>query len=122
VRCRHAWTRPAEPWRSSKSDAIHAQLAEQRYLATLAEQELSEHRQATEQSATALARYRLEAVSGVVAESLATTASQILSTRIEPLVNEVTHRWKRVFGERGALRLGADGRLFHCQRSRGDSL
>jgi DNA repair exonuclease SbcCD ATPase subunit len=92
-------------------DALHAQLAEQRHLATLAEQELTEHRQATEQSVTALARYRLEAVSGVVAESLATTAAQILSTRIEPLATEVTHRWKRVFGERGALRLDADGRL-----------
>jgi DNA repair exonuclease SbcCD ATPase subunit len=95
----------------AQSDAIHAQLAEQRHLATLAQQELTEHQQATEQSATAFARYRLQAVSGVVAESLATTASQILSTRIGPLATEVTHRWKRVFGERGVLRLDADGRL-----------
>jgi DNA repair exonuclease SbcCD ATPase subunit len=95
----------------TQSDAIHAQLAEHRHLATLAEQELTEHRQATEQSATALARYRLEAVSGVVAESLAAAASEILSTRIEPLANEVMHRWKRVFGDQGTLRLGANGGL-----------
>jgi DNA repair exonuclease SbcCD ATPase subunit len=95
----------------SQIDAIHALLAGQRHLATLAEQDLTEHRQAAEQSAAAYARYRLQAVSGVVAESLAATASEILSTRIEPLGNEVMHRWKRVFGERGALRLGVDGRL-----------
>jgi DNA repair exonuclease SbcCD ATPase subunit len=95
----------------SQMDVIHAQLAEQHHLATRAEQELTEQRQTAEQSATAYARYRLEAVSGVVAESLAAAASEILSTRIEPLANEVMHRWKRVFGERGALRLGADGRL-----------
>jgi DNA repair exonuclease SbcCD ATPase subunit len=95
----------------TQSDAIHAQLAEQRHLAMLAERELTEHRQATEQSATAFARYRLQAVSEVVARSLAATATEILSTRIEPLADEVTHRWKRVFGERGALRLDVDGRL-----------
>jgi DNA repair exonuclease SbcCD ATPase subunit len=95
----------------SEIDDIHARLAEQRHLATLVEQELTEHRQAAERSAVAFARYRLEAVSGVVAESLATAASEILSTRIEPLANEVMHRWKHVFGERGSLRLGADGRL-----------
>jgi DNA repair exonuclease SbcCD ATPase subunit len=95
----------------AQSDTIHAQLAEQGHLAKLAQQELAEHRHATEQSVTAFARYRAQAVASVVAESLAATAAEILTTRIEPLANEVMHRWKRVFGERGALRLDAGGRL-----------
>lgn len=39
------------------------------------------------------------------------TADQILVERIDPLAAQVRSRWKRVFGDRGALQLGADGRL-----------
>src|SRR6266550_6979935 len=39
------------------------------------------------------------------------TADVILTERIDPLVTEITHRWKRVFVNRGELRLRHDGRL-----------
>lgn len=55
--------------------------------------------------------HRREAVTGIAAEVMAATANTILAERIDPLAAEVSHRWKRVFGERGQLRLGADGRL-----------
>jgi DNA repair exonuclease SbcCD ATPase subunit len=39
------------------------------------------------------------------------TADTILTERIDPLVTEITHRWKSVFVNRGELRLRHDGRL-----------
>jgi DNA repair exonuclease SbcCD ATPase subunit len=42
---------------------------------------------------------------------MAATADAILTERIDPLVAEITHRWKRVFVNRGELRLRHDGRL-----------
>lgn len=55
--------------------------------------------------------HRREAVTGIAAEVMAATANAILAERIDPLAAEVSHRWKRVFGERGQLRLRPDGRL-----------
>jgi DNA repair exonuclease SbcCD ATPase subunit len=38
-------------------------------------------------------------------------ADELLAQRIDPLAAEVSHRWKRVFGERGSLQLRSDGHL-----------
>lgn len=78
--------------------------------ATLAAQVADEERLARETEEAALA-HRLEAVTGIAAEVMRATADAILAERIDPLAAEVAHRWKRVFGERGALRLRADGHL-----------
>jgi hypothetical protein len=72
----------------------------------LAEQEASE-----EATRAAYRAHRREAVTGVAAEVMRATADAILAERIDPLVAEVSHRWKRVFGERGELRLRSDGHL-----------
>jgi DNA repair exonuclease SbcCD ATPase subunit len=78
--------------------------------ATLAAQVADEERLARETQEAALAHQR-EAVTGIAAEVMRATADAILAERIDPLAAEVAHRWKRVFGERGALRLRADGHL-----------
>jgi DNA repair exonuclease SbcCD ATPase subunit len=39
------------------------------------------------------------------------TADAVLAERIDPLAAEISHRWKRIFGERGSLQLRPDGRL-----------
>ena len=39
------------------------------------------------------------------------TARPLLAERVDPLAAEVRSHWKRVFGDRGTLQLGADGRL-----------
>ncbi len=55
--------------------------------------------------------HREEAVTNIATEVIRATADEILAERIDPLVTEVSHRWKQVFGERGSLRLRADGQL-----------
>jgi recombinational DNA repair ATPase RecF len=81
----------------AKRDALAAQIAD-------------EERAAREMGAAALA-HRREAVTSVAAEVMRATADTILAERIDPLAAEVGHRWKRVFGERGTLRLRHDGHL-----------
>jgi DNA repair exonuclease SbcCD ATPase subunit len=78
--------------------------------ATLAAQVAEEERIARETRETSRA-HRREAVTSVAAEVMRATADAILAERIDPLTAEVGHRWKRVFGERGSLRLRADGHL-----------
>lgn len=55
--------------------------------------------------------HRREAVANIAAQVMAGTAQAVLTERIDPLVTEITHRWKRVFVNRGELRLQHDGRL-----------
>jgi DNA repair exonuclease SbcCD ATPase subunit len=78
--------------------------------ASLAAQVADEERAARE-TREAYRVHRREAVTGIAAEVLDATADAILTERIDPLAAEVSHRWKRVFGERGSLRLRPDGRL-----------
>ena len=78
--------------------------------AGLAAQVADEERAARE-NREAYRVHRREAVTGIAAEVLDATADAILTERIDPLAAEVSHRWKRVFGERGSLRLRPDGRL-----------
>jgi DNA repair exonuclease SbcCD ATPase subunit len=78
--------------------------------ASLAAQVADEERAARE-TREAYRVHRREAITGIAAEVLDATADAILTERIDPLAAEVSHRWKRVFGERGSLRLRPDGRL-----------
>jgi DNA repair exonuclease SbcCD ATPase subunit len=78
--------------------------------ATVAGQVADEERMAR-QTREAERAHRREAVTSVAADVMRATADAILSERIDPLAAEVSHRWKRVFGERGALRLRPDGHL-----------
>jgi len=55
--------------------------------------------------------HRREAVANIAAKVMAGIADAVLTERIDPLVTEITHRWKRVFVGRGQLRLQHDGQL-----------
>lgn len=93
------------------SERLDEQAAAARaHVAALAAQLADEERIARETEAAARA-HRREAVTSVAAEVMRATADTILAERIDPLAAEIGHRWKRVFGERGALRLRADGHL-----------
>jgi DNA repair exonuclease SbcCD ATPase subunit len=78
--------------------------------AALAAQVADEERM-TRETQEAWRTHRREAVTSVAAEVMRATADAIVSERIDPLAAEVSHRWKRVFGERGSLRLRPDGHL-----------
>jgi DNA repair exonuclease SbcCD ATPase subunit len=78
--------------------------------ATLAAQVAEEERTARE-AQEAYRAHRREAVTSVAAEVMRATADAIVAERIDPLAAEISHRWKRVFGERGSLQLRSDGRL-----------
>lgn len=54
--------------------------------------------------------YRVEGVASAAAQTFRETADRIMTQQIEPLVAEVSRRWKETFG-RGGLQLSADGRL-----------
>ncbi|HEU0131182.1 MAG TPA: AAA family ATPase [Mycobacteriales bacterium] len=77
---------------------------------TLAERIAAERAAAGEQQAS-LHVHRKAAVSRMGALIARETANRLLEERIDPLAAEVRSRWKRVFGDRGALQLGANGRL-----------
>jgi len=76
----------------------------------LAERITTEQSAAGEREASLLA-HRKAAVSRTSAAVARTSADLLLAARIDPLAAEVRSRWKRVFGDRGTLHLGADGRL-----------
>lgn len=67
--------------------------------------------QAVHDTEQAYLAHRREAVTSIAAEAMRGTADTILAERVAPLALQVSHRWKQVFGDRGALRLRADGRL-----------
>ena len=73
--------------------------------------QVADEERAARETREAYRVHRREAVTGIAAEVLDATADAILTERIDPLAAEVSHRWKRVFGERGSLRLRPDGRL-----------
>lgn len=54
--------------------------------------------------------FRLEGLANAAAQALDQTADRIMEQQIEPLVAEVSRRWKQTFG-RGGLQLSADGRI-----------
>lgn len=75
------------------------------------EQRIVAERDAASERAASLLAHRKAAVSRMAAAVARATADQMLVERIDPLAAEVRSRWKRVFGDRGALQLSADGRL-----------
>lgn len=77
--------------------------------------QITDEEQAAREAQRAYLAHRHEAVTSVAAEVVRATADTILSERIDPLALQVSHRWKQVLGERGALRLRADGRLVLVQ-------
>lgn len=95
----------------AEADRLMELAAEARTQRTALAAQISSEESAAREKREADIVHRREAVTGIAAEVMAATASTILAERIDPLAAEVSHRWKRVFGERGRLRLGADGRL-----------
>lgn len=94
-----------------RHDDLTEQVATARVVqAALKERIAAEHAAATERDASLLVN-RKAALSRIAAGVARQTADQLLAERIDPLAGEVRSRWKRVFGDRGALQLGADGRL-----------
>lgn len=73
--------------------------------------QIANEEQAAREMDAAYRAHRREAVTSVAAEVMRATADAILTERIDPLAAEIGHRWKRVFGERGQLRLHHDGHL-----------
>jgi DNA repair exonuclease SbcCD ATPase subunit len=81
-----------------------------------AERNALQRRISTEESSAAQARqsllaHRREAAASIAAQAMTDTADVILTERIDPLATEIKHRWKRVFVNRGELRLRPDGQL-----------
>jgi DNA repair exonuclease SbcCD ATPase subunit len=72
---------------------------------------VEEHRRSKLESREDDDAYRLEAVARLAAESLTATANRLLAEQIEPLAGEVSSRWKQIFGDRGSLKMSADGTL-----------
>ncbi len=73
--------------------------------------QIADEEQAARELDAAYLAHRREAATSVAAEVMRATADAILTDRIDPLAAEIGHRWKRVFGERGQLRLHHDGHL-----------
>lgn len=96
--------------RARHDDVFEEVAATRAVRATLAERIAAERAAATE-GAVSLRVHRKAAVSRMAAVVARQTADQLLAERIDPLAAEVRSRWKRVFGDRGALQLAADGRL-----------
>jgi DNA repair exonuclease SbcCD ATPase subunit len=76
---------------------------------------ITDEEQASRDTRQAYLAHQREAVTSIAAEVMRGTAETILAERIDPLAQQVSHRWKQVFGDRGALRLRADGRLVLVQ-------
>jgi len=95
----------------ARHDDVSEQVAAARVMhAALTERIAAERAAGTEREASLLV-HRRAAVSRMAAVVARQAADQLLTERIDPLAAEVRSRWKRVFGDRGALQLGADGRL-----------
>jgi DNA repair exonuclease SbcCD ATPase subunit len=92
-------------------DEASAEVLAARTARTSLEQRIGAERAAASNRQASLLAHRRAAVSRMAATVARATANQMLVERIDPLAAEVRSRWKRVFGERGALQLGADGRL-----------
>jgi len=87
------------------------QAAEARAERNALERTISAAETAVGQERQSYIAHRREAAASIAAQVMADTADLILTERIDPLVTEITHRWKKVFVNRGELRLRHDGRL-----------
>lgn len=75
-----------------------------------AQQELQELRQAAEDRLALVAAEREDIVLSIAQRALMAVATRYMTDRVEPLTNEIAHRWKLVFGAEG-LRLSTEGDL-----------
>lgn len=87
------------------------QAAEARAERNALQKRISTEEASAAQARQSLAAHRREAAASIAAQAMTRTADAILAERINPLVTEITHRWKRVFANRGELRLRHDGQL-----------
>ena len=87
------------------------QVAEARVRRNLLAQQITDEESTVTLRRRSQVAHRREAVANIAAQVMAGTAQAVLTERIDPLVTEITHRWKRVFVNRGELRLQHDGRL-----------
>jgi DNA repair exonuclease SbcCD ATPase subunit len=92
-------------------DRLADQAAEARTRLVALTAQVAEETRIAEESEQAYRVHQREAVTNVAAEVMQATADAIVTQRIDPLAAEISHRWKRVFGERGSLQLRPDGRL-----------
>jgi DNA repair exonuclease SbcCD ATPase subunit len=86
-------------------------VAEARVRRNFLDQQIAEEKSTATLRRRSQVAHRREAVANIAAQVMAGTAQAVLTERIDPLVTEITHRWKRVFVNRGELRLQPDGRL-----------
>jgi DNA repair exonuclease SbcCD ATPase subunit len=86
-------------------------LAELRAARTAVEQRVQAEEALEAEQQQSFAAHRREAAASIAAKAMTATADAILTERIDPLVAEISHRWKRVFVNRGELKLRHDGRL-----------
>lgn len=75
-----------------------------------AESRLHALKQAAEEDAALVTAYKEEAVLQVAKDAFSAAANRYMTQRIEPLTDEVSRRWKLLFGSEG-LRLNPDGSL-----------
>ncbi len=95
----------------ARHDDVSQKAAAARAVQTaLAERIAAERAAATEREESLLV-HRKAAVSRMAGLVARQAADELLAERIDPLAAEVRARWKRVFGDRGALQLGAAGQL-----------
>ena len=94
-----------------EAERLAEQAAEARTRRAALAAQVAAEEQLARETEQAYRAHRREAVTNVAAEVMRATADAILSERIDPIAAEISHRWKRVFGERGSLRLRSDGRL-----------
>jgi len=94
-----------------RHDDVSEQVAAARAMKAALEERIAAERAAATEQEVSLLIHRKAAVSRMAAVVARQTADQLLTERIDPMAAELRSRWKRVFGDRGALQLGADGRL-----------
>lgn len=95
----------------ARHDDVSEQVAAARAMHAALEERIAAERAAATEREVSLLVHRRAAVSRVAALVARQAADRLLTERIDPLAAEVRSRWKRIFGDRGALQLSADGRL-----------
>jgi len=75
-----------------------------------AEQHLDALRQSAEENAALVAAYREETILHVTRDALSAVVDRYMTERVQPLTDEVSRRWKVLFGSEG-LQLDHDGSL-----------
>lgn len=95
----------------ARYEELAGRSAQLRSTRTTLENRIADEEQAAQVSAAARTAHQRAAAARLAALTARATADRVLTERIDPLVNEVQHRWKRVFGDRDWLQLRPDGRL-----------